>query len=210
MDAFGYDRDIAEIAPDGPALAGVPAGGWRGVRVDRELGTVQLEPGVRLDLGATAKAWAADRAAERASVAGKGGVLVSLGGDIAIGGPAPAGGWPVAVADDHAAQVAAATVTLSTGGLATSSTTVRRWRRGGEPVHHIVNPATGLPAPVAWRTVSVAGASCVDANVAATAAIVRGADAAGWLAGLGLPSRLVAADGRVVTVAGWPAEEAAA
>ena len=211
MDAIGYDRDFGEIAADGPAPRALPAAGFGCVRVDRAHSTVQLPPGVRLDLGATAKALAADRGAARAAaLAPDLGVLLSLGGDIAMSGPAPDGGWPVGVADDHAAEHASATVALSGGGLATSSTTVRSWRRDGQPVHHILDPATGLPAPVVWRTVSVAAVSCVDANTAATAAIVRGEDAPEWLEELGLPARLVAAGGDVVTVAAWPAEVALA
>jgi thiamine biosynthesis lipoprotein len=171
--------------------------------------TVQLPRDARLDLGATAKAWASDRAAERAAAVAPGlGVLLSLGGDVAIAGPAPTDGWPVGIADDHAAHMASASVAFHAGGVATSSTTVRAWRRGGRPVHHIVDPATGLPAPVVWRTVSVAAATCVDANIAATAAIVRGEGAPAWLEELRLPARLVSRDGEVVTVAGWPTEVA--
>jgi FAD:protein FMN transferase len=81
MEAIGYDRDLAQVPPDGPARAPVPAGAWRSVRVDPVLETVTAPPGVKLDLGATAKAWAADRAAERAAAAAHGaGVLVNLGG----------------------------------------------------------------------------------------------------------------------------------
>ena len=132
---------------------------------------------------------------------------MNLGGDVAVAGEAPPGGWAIGVGDDHAAAVSDATVSIAAGGLATSSTTVRRWRRGGRPVHHIVDPATGMPAREVWRTVTVSAASCVDANVASTAAVLRGEDAPDWLASLGLPARLVAADGRVVTVAGWPEAE---
>jgi thiamine biosynthesis lipoprotein len=74
-------------------------------------------------------------------------------------------------------------------------------------VHHIVDPASGLPARVVWRTASVAAASCVDANAAATAAIILGSAAPAWLANNGLPARLVAPEGRVVATCGWPAEE---
>lgn len=211
MCAIGYDRDIAEVAADGPAPPGVPAPGWRSVAVERARGTVCVPAGTALDLGATAKAWCADRAAARAAAAASGaGVLVNLGGDVALAGPPPAAGWPVAIADDHAAACGATTIALERGGLATSSTTVRRWRRGGAAVHHIVDPATGLPAPEVWRTVSVAAATCVDANTAATAAIVRGASAPSWLDELRLPARLVTADGATVTVGGWPAEAVAA
>ena len=72
-------------------------------------------------------------------------------------------------------------------------------------MHHIVVPATGLPAQTCWQTVSVAAASCVDANAASTAAIIRGERAPGWLATLRLPARLVRHDGTVQTVGAWPA-----
>jgi FAD:protein FMN transferase len=100
----------------------------------------------------------------------------------------------------------AALIAIQSGGLATSSTTGRRWRRGGSVLHHILDPRTGLPAPPVWRTVSVAASTCTAANTASTAAIIRGEAAPGWLAGLGLPARLVTEDGAVVTVGGWPAE----
>jgi thiamine biosynthesis lipoprotein len=56
-----------------------------------------------------------------------------------------------------------------------------------------------------WRTVTVAAETCADANIAATAAIVLGADAPGWLAQHSLPARLVALDGTVRAQGGWPA-----
>jgi thiamine biosynthesis lipoprotein len=205
--AAGYDRDLAEVRRDPrPARPPVPATGWRGVVLDGNV--VTTPPGTRLDLGAVAKAYAADRAARHAAGAAGCGVLVALGGDIAVCGPPPEGGWRVRVAEDHRAGPDAACqyVTVEAGGLATSSVTVRRWDGPGTAqAHHIVDPATGAPVEPHWRTASVAAATCVDANAAATSAIVRGAGAAAWLSGEGLPARLVAADGAVVTVGGWPA-----
>jgi thiamine biosynthesis lipoprotein ApbE len=95
---------------------------------------------------------------------------------------------------------------VSDGGLATSSPMGRAWRRGGTDLHHIIDPVTGCPARSCWRTVSVAAATCVDANIASTAAILRGERAVRWLDGLRLPARLVRDDGTVTTVAGWPGE----
>jgi thiamine biosynthesis lipoprotein len=97
-------------------------------------------------------------------------------------------------------------VTIRDGGLATSSTKVRAWSRGTARLHHIIEPATGLPADSRWRTVSVAAATCADANTASTAAIIRDDRAPGWLASHHLPARLVGHCGEVVTVAGWPAD----
>jgi FAD:protein FMN transferase len=228
IQAVGYDRDFeqmkpAEIwSPDGQSSNGkskrpssiwlAPAGGWRQVSFDRRWGTLRLPAGVHLDLGATAKAFAADRAARRAQAEVGGGVLVSLGGDISTAGAAPAQGWLVRVTDWHGSAPGAPgqTVKLESGGLATSSTTVRRWSQGGRDRHHILDPGTGLPAPVVWRTVSVAAASCVDANTASTAAIIRGERSPEWLSEIGLAARLVRPDGSVKVVGGWPAEQVAA
>jgi thiamine biosynthesis lipoprotein len=163
---------------------------------------VTVPTGVQLDLGASAKALAADRAATAAAAAVPGtGVLVNLGGDIAVAGPCPVGGWTVGVGDDHRGA-ADQTITIESGGLATSSTTVRRW---GANRHHIIDPRTGIPAGSCWRTVSVAAASCVDANTAATAAVVLGPIAERWLSERELPARLVRSDGAIVIVGGWPA-----
>jgi FAD:protein FMN transferase len=210
--ALGYDRDFAQARENTTALRqpAAPAPGWRSVALDPVLREVRMPAGAMLDLGATAKALAADRAAVAIAAALGCGVLVNLGGDIRVAGPPPAGGWRVGIDDDHRRPGAPrATVTLADGALATSGIAVRAWRRGRRAVHHIVDPRTGDNPPPAWRTVSVTAATCVDANTAATAAIVLGAAAPRWLRACGLPARLVAADGTVSHVAGWPAEEAA-
>lgn len=221
--ALGYDRDFASVGPDAPGpgsardepLAARPesriarVAGWRAIELDGQASSVRLPRGVKLDLGATAKALAADRAAGRAADATGCGALVGLGGDIAVAGGAPEDGWRVRVTDDHRAGVAAPGqwIRLRSGGLATSSSTVRRWRAGSEVVHHLLDPATGRPTEGPWRTVSVTAASCLDANIASTAAIVRGERAAPWLESLGLPSRLVSVHGAVVHLAEWPAAD---
>jgi thiamine biosynthesis lipoprotein len=207
----GYDRDFAEIEPDGPPLriTARPVPGWRAVWTDPEQLTVKLPQGVSIDLGATAKALCADRAATRAAAATGAGVLVNLGGDIAVKGVTPPGGWSIRITHNHADPPATArgpVVSIREGGLSTSSTSVRRWVRGGVPVHHIIDPATGLPARECWRTVTVAGGNCLDANIASCAAILLGERAPSWLQERGLPGRLVDPSGRVTAVAGWPDE----
>lgn len=192
---LGYDRTFTEVEPDGPAVTVVRRpGGWRQLEVD---GTqVRVPPG--LDLGATAKAVAADLCADAVG----GDVLVSLGGDVATrGGP-----WPVLVTDvaDPDAPEGDGQVIALTGCVATSGTTARRWTRGGRVLHHLLDPRTGLPSLGPWRTVSVLGRTCVAANVASTAAVVLGDQAPGWLAGRGLSARLVTHDGDVTKVGGWP------
>jgi thiamine biosynthesis lipoprotein len=206
--SLGYDRDFAAIDPQRREPAGppAPAPGWELVRLDGPL--LRLPADVRLDLGATAKGLGADRAvrAAMAATGQAGGVLASLGGDMAVAGQPPRGGWPILVADQPgpAGSSGARPVRLASGAVATSLITCRRWRRAGRVLHHIVDPRTGLSADGRWQMVSVAAATCADANAAATAAIVAGAAAEDWLASTGLPARLVTHDGQVRYAGGWP------
>jgi thiamine biosynthesis lipoprotein len=211
METIGYDRDFSSVPAQGGALRvtvrHTPK--WRQVKLDEAAGLLTVPAGVRLDLGATAKAWAADLSAQRIAGELGCGVLVSLGGDIAVAGQAPEGGWSIRVQDVTGdpftpAGGPACVIAIHEGGLATSSTRARRWQRGGDMLHHILDPRTGWPADTDWRTVSVAAGSALDANIASTAAIIRGERATGWLAKLGLSARLVALDGSVTTLAGWP------
>lgn len=224
---LGYDRSFSAISAVGPAVQPrvQRSTSFRSLRLhepDRAATAVMRRPpGVRLDLGATGKGLAADLAAEAAVLAGARGVLVNLGGDISVAGKIPHGGWPVFVTDDSTteapgrstpspsdgsvtAEASGQTIALREGALATSGTSRRRWRRGGVDVHHIIDPATGLSAASPWRTVSVAAPTCVLANAAATAAIIRGPGAVDWLSGTALAARLVTVDGAVVRAGSWP------
>ena len=219
MIALGYDRDFVQVRArrcDQQPISAQAVPGWAAVRLDGLL--VQVPPGVVLDLGATAKGLGADWSASAAFAAsGPGGVLVSLGGDVAAAGDSPHGGWPILVADDHrqsqqsqgsqAPWWPTQLVRLTGGGLATSSIACRQWQRSGRTLHHIVDPRTGLPAAGPWRTVSTVATTCAEANAASTAAIILGADAPSWLAERGIPARLVGRDGSVQRVGGWPASD---
>ena len=207
----GYDRTFAAVRlRDGrsfqPRFA--MALGWRQVELDTKRATVRVPVGCEIDLGATAKALAADRIARATASCAGGGVLVALGGDVAVAGDPPAGGWSIRLADDHTGPLdgPGPAVSIVSGGLASSSTMIRRWRAGRTELHHIIDPRTGRPASGPWRTVAVAARSCVDANVASTASIVLGEAAAEWLVRNRMPGRLVRASGSVVCVAGWPGD----
>jgi FAD:protein FMN transferase len=215
----GYDRDWRLLEPVAAEAAVIPAprpapriraevrSGWRTIELDAVRSTVRVPRGIALDLGASAKAWAADRAARAAHEACGCGVLVGIGGDVATAGTAPACGWRIHVTDDHRAgpEAPGQTISIATGGLATSSTATRRWRRGAATMHHIIDPATGAPAIGVWRTVSVAAADCTDANIASTAALVLGDESAvAWLTERCLPACLVDRRGVVRRVGDWP------
>lgn len=201
---LGYDRTFSQLAASAEGVTATasgtlsvrPTADWRDVELDPAAGTVKVPAGVTLDLGATAKARCADLAAAEIARACGCGVLVSLGGDIAVAGPAPADGWVVRVQDvtgdpDEEVGGQSCLVSITSGGLATSSTTARRWRHGGSVLHHILDPRTGQPAADVWRTVSVAAPTALLANIASTTAVIRAGAAGSWLAQLGLPARLV-------------------
>ena len=208
--AWGYDADIDAVRAGGrrpAAPASLVPPDWRRVSVDHGLRRVGVARGVRLDLGATAKAWTADEAARRLAARHHRPVLVELGGDLAVAGPAPAP-WRVRVAET--AYGAGEVVGVTHGGVATSSTAARRWRTPAGEAHHIIDPRTGAPADGGLRSATVWAPTCVRANASSTAAVVWGAAAPARLERAGVPARLVADDGAVLHTAGWPAEERAA
>lgn len=211
--AVGYDRDIKQVRAgqdtnQGPAAIAVPAlpGAWSRIGIDPD-GGLLVPDGVTLDLGATGKAFASDHVA--AAIADRTGApcIVSVGGDVAVGvadgGPA---NWRIGVSEVPDAEPDT-TVLLPRGGLATSTTMARRWRQGGEIVHHLLDPATGRPVTRTWRTASVAAATCLRANTASTAAILLGASAPAWLEQFEVTARLVNQHGEVTHIGAWLQEE---
>jgi thiamine biosynthesis lipoprotein ApbE len=207
-DAASSEVSSSDGRPLSPIVLARAVCGWRSVIFDGAARTVRVPTGFEIDLGATAKAWAADRAAQAAAQTAGCGALVAIGGDVATSGLAPSGGWAIYVTDDHRSDHHAPgqAITIHSGGLATSSTAVRRWRHRGRAMHHIIDPSTGAPVQNTWRTVSVAAASCADANIATTAALIRAGAAPAWLARMGVPARLVSQNGRVYTIGSWPAD----
>lgn len=205
----GYDRDIAALRAAGSSAEDEPLGArsararpnWRQVSLDEASGLLRIPFGAALDLGATAKAWTADRGAAAVARRYDTPVLVEIGGDLAVAG-APDGGWRIRVAER--AGGAGQDIGVHAGGVATSTTTVRTWRRAGRTLHHLIDPASGEPVRGPWRTASVAADSALAANTASTAAIVLGSAAEPWLARRGVPARLVGQDGVVRLVGEWP------
>lgn len=207
---LGYDRHFEEIESRPLRLADLgPVPGFRHLQLDHARHAARIPKDVRIDLGSSAKALLADRAAARVSEVLGSGVLISIGGDVAVAGEPPAGGWAIGIAVDSATgpddvdQV----VAIRHGGLASSSTAVRTWEMGTDHVHHIVDPSTGCCSDPHWRLVSAVGASCVDANSLSTAAVVWGKQAMERLRPFGQAVRLLRHDGAVFTVGGWPEED---
>jgi FAD:protein FMN transferase len=207
MRGLGYDRSIELLPADGAPVSFVQhVPGFRQVHLHGDL--LEFPRGLQLDLGATAKARAADLTARRVADTIGVGVLVELGGDIATAGPGPENGWQILVADSE--DDPACQVTLQPGwALATSSTVRRAWRRGGVRLHHIVDPRTAAPAAPVWRSASVAAPTCVEANTASTAAVVLGHQATRWLGERGFTARMIDQRHRVCRVGDWPREVAA-
>ncbi|MGB8197654.1 MAG: FAD:protein FMN transferase [Acidimicrobiales bacterium] len=204
--ALGYDRDYDELITDGAvtALDAVPAPGPTAIHLDRDEHTVTLDPSCQLDLGASAKALVADLVAD--DVAPSGGVVVELGGDVAVRGEGPDGPWTIGVSDSLLVAGNEPRVAFRHGGIATSSTTSRTWQVGGRTVNHIVDPRTGTCAQGLYTTATVSASDCVLANAFATAALLWDGEAGYHIAQAGWSARLVRRDGSVEFVGGWPEE----
>jgi FAD:protein FMN transferase len=207
--AAGYDDDIEAVRRRFPQPTGEPkpVPGWQSVQLNRKLALLGVPKDSALDLGATAKAWTADRAALVLSKRYGCAVLVEIGGDLRAAGK-PAKPWIITVAER--AGDPGVLVSLAHGGLTTSTRTVRRWQTPTGYGHHLIDPRTGRPADGPWRTASVWAPTAVRANTFSTALVATGQAAVGRLTLAGHPSRLVADDGEVTELSGWPAASRAA
>jgi thiamine biosynthesis lipoprotein len=207
--ALGYDRDFDELARGGADSehAAVPSMGPSSIHLDTEAHTVMLDPPSQLDLGASAKALVVDLVAD--DVAPSGGVVVELGGDVAVRGEGPEGPWAISISDALILKGDEPRITLAHGGIATSSTASRTWRVGERTVNHIVDPRTGRCARGLYTTATVSASNCVLANAYATAALLWNEDASYHIAQAGWSARLVRRDGTVEFIGGWPEDEAA-
>lgn len=162
--------------------------------------------GLQLDPGTSARARAAQLCAERIAEATFCGVLIALGGDVATSGLAPLGGWRIALDDPAGAAFGKALVAIDGGAMSTVTTMRDEHDPGRVRLHRVVAPFTGHVVEPVWRSVTVAAANATVANAACVAAIVRGHAAPAWLDQVGLPARLVRADGAVVLAGGWPTD----
>ena len=207
MNRLGYDRDFADVlhGVDGELPAERPVPGWRSVALDadrRAVGLPRRTP--RSTSARPPRRW--QRTGRRRPSTARSDVA-SWSHSAAMRrrpGRHPLAGSPSASRTPCTSPEPAEAIAISSGGLASSGIGVRQWRLGPHRVHHIVDPATGLSAAPCWRTVSVAAATCVQANAASTAAIVLGEPAVKWLEARRLPARLVRLDGTVVRTAAWP------
>lgn len=173
-----------------------PAPNSAQLELDRPRPRLRLPEGLRLDLWAIARAWAADQLAEQCSAAIGSGCLVNLGGDIAVRGTAPADGWQVHIDDGHPTPSGSDTIILrSPGGIARASAAAPQWPA----------PPSGETAPRRyWRTVTAASPRCERAKAACLTALSMTDDAPRWLTQRELSARLVHTGGIAVQTPGWP------
>jgi thiamine biosynthesis lipoprotein len=207
---LGYDRDFDEMAGRSRGVVEAPksAPGVSAIHFDADRHVVRLSDAAQLDLGASAKALVADLVANE--FAPQGGVLVEIGGDVAVRGQGPDGPWVIGLSDSLDIKGNEPRVAFSNGGIATSSTKVRHWQAGDRVVNHIVDPRTGDCALGMYATVSVAAKDCVTANAFATASLLWDEEAGYHIAQAGWAGRLIRHDGVIEYVGGWPQEEVAA
>jgi len=204
--ALGYDCDYDELQQRGVTTARtlVKPLGIGAVALNHEQHTVTLSPRCQLDLGASAKAMVADLVAD--DVGECGGVVVEIGGDVAVrgkNGPEP---WAIGIGETLVASGHEPKVFVAHGGVATSSTTTRTWRIDNQMANHIVDPRTGSFATGIYAVATVSAERCLTANAFATAALLWGEEAGYHIGQAGWSARLVRHDGVVECVGGWPQE----
>jgi thiamine biosynthesis lipoprotein len=205
---LGYDRTFADLPADAPRTRRLPfvGGQWHGIRLDSQRRRILLPPGAALDVGGIAKGMAVDAALDRLErELGIGTALVDAGGDLAVRGLPPGQeSWQVAI------EGTTVPVALRHGALATSGSWRRRWLQGGVQRHHLIDPRTGEPAASGLSSVTVAAATCRQAEVGATAVFVLGATEGTALLERHDLAGLLAGSRGIETVGRWPQQQVAA
>lgn len=178
LESLGYDRSWSQLA-EGPEVGPTAPGTDRGIELYPDLRAVRLPPGTRFDPGGIGKGLAADMVAAALIADGATTVQLELGGDVRLAGPSwTSREWSVCVDDSDHGTSAAATVSLPEGGVATSSVTRRRWRRGGEEFHHLIDPLTGRSAATDLDAVTIVAPTLWWAEVLAKVVLIAGSTAA--------------------------------
>lgn len=208
--ALGYDRTFRQLEtlppqePADAAAAPAPAAGERPrVTVDRGTSTVKVEGG-GIDSGGIGKGLAADLVATELLEAGARAAMVNLGGDLRTAGETPEGGWRIDVAHPfNRSGPPAGRFRLDGQALVTSSSQGRRWSKGGEENHHLLDPATGRSALSDIASVTVVDAEGWRAEALSKAAFLVGRRAAlEMLPEFGAAGMVVGRDGAVDWTAG--------
>jgi len=202
--AAGYDRSYEQLDHDGEAADPIVSPGCAGIRLDRRSRLVILPPGVGIDPGGIGKGLAADIVVRDLLAAGALGACVNVGGDVRVEGIGPEEGdtWIVAVEDPTDATREIDRYHLAAGAVASSSTLLRAWVRGGVPMHHLIDPASGEPARTGAIASTVVAGEAWWAEALTKAALISGADAPKLLEQLGTPGFVVMEDGQVLESTG--------
>jgi FAD:protein FMN transferase len=132
------------------------------------------ESEMAVDLGGIAKGYGVDLAVAALRSHGIRHALVNAGGDLYALGRSPRGdAWQVGVRSPHDPTGLSATMPLEDRALATSGDYEQYFMHGGRRYHHLLDPSTGEPRVVRTHSVTVAAASCLDADAGATAVFGR-------------------------------------
>lgn len=206
LQQMGYDRSFDELPAVIPAGKQPlkPGGAWREIKLSYVHKSVTLPSGIGLDMGGIAKGMAVDAALKQLRLLGIRTALINAGGDLAVMGmPAGYESWPLEIEGRATSWV----IPFKYGALATSGVSHRSWQQGEHTRHHLIDPRSGESAQSELWTVTVAAATCEQAEVAAKVAFLLGMDAGrDFLKQRGLAGLLVGQDGQWIGVGSWPTE----
>jgi len=176
MDASGYDRSFAPGALDRDEAPNVASDASVAMlAIDEEHHQVARPPHVQVDFGGFLKGLTADRAATLAT----GAIVVDAGGDAVLrGAPAGDAGWTVEIEDPHDAARSIGSIVVRDQAVATSAANRRRWRRGSQSMHHLIDPRTRAPAQTDLIQATVLAPTAELADVMAKVAFVLGSEEA--------------------------------
>lgn len=166
--------------------------GYERICVDRagRVPTLAIsDPATILDLGGVAKGYIADDLGRLLRAHGVARFVLNLGGNVLVSGGRPANDaarprvaagspWRIGIVNPRDVAHHRAVVQLAEGSVVTSGIHERRFAQGGVWYHHILDPATGMPAKTDVVSATIIAARSMDCDGWSTTAFMLGAERA--------------------------------
>lgn len=171
---YGFTLGDYHVPSEAEIASALENVGYSNINIDEN--TVTIGEGMSLDMGAVAKGYCADAAAQILSDNGVKSAVISIGGNIKLLGDKNGAYFSVAVRDPANEQEYIGSINAKDRAVVTSGSYQRYFEENGIKYHHIIDPQSGFCADSGLISVTVICADSAEADALSTAFFVAGAD----------------------------------
>ena len=197
-DLWDFKADEPEIPDSGELSSAAELVDYTKLKLEGDM--VTLPAGMAIDLGAVAKGYIADKAAEYLKEKGVESAILNLGGNVvALGGKPDGREWSIGIQDPEKENGKSGySVMVADKSVVTSGIYQRGFDKDGVRYHHILDRATGWPVQNGLASVTIITGSSAMADAMSTACFVLGRDMGmSFAEEMGVQAVFIGTDGKV-------------